>query len=130
MNQINIQDCNTSSLTKLEKILLSKPSSSKEFPFTDDVMVFKVMNKMFALLLWKKSPLQINLKCLPEDAVIYREIYGCVEGGFHMSKKHWNTITLDGSMKDEILIDMINESYDLVVAKLTKNEKLLLKNKG
>ncbi len=117
-------------LTQLESKLLLKPSSSKEFPFKDDVMVFKVMNKMFALILWKKSPLQINLKCLPEDAKVYRDIYTCVEGGYHMSKKHWNTITLDGTMKDDVLMDMIDQSYDLVVDKLTKNEKLLLTNKG
>ena len=95
-------------LEQLEKILISKNGSTKEFPFNDDVMVFKVMNKMFALVLWQELPLKINLKCLPQDAQAYREIYECVNPGYHMNKKHWNTITMDGTMKDEILIDMIN----------------------
>ena len=110
-------------LKKLEEILLQKNGSTKEFPFGDDVMVFKVMNKMFALVLWEKSPLTINLKALPQDALAFREIYECVNPGFHMSKKHWNTVTIDGTMKDEILKDMIDDSYNLVVAKLTKKQK-------
>ncbi|MFK5976873.1 MAG: MmcQ/YjbR family DNA-binding protein [Sulfurovum sp.] len=115
-------------LEELEKTLISKNSSQKEFPFNDDVMVFKVMNKMFALLLWKEKPLKINLKCLPFDALAYREIYDCVDAGYHMNKKHWNTITIDGTMRDEILIGMIDESYNLVVDKLTKKEKEKLLN--
>ncbi len=110
-------------LDKLEKILGEKKASIKEFPFGDEVMVFKVMNKMFALVLWQELPLKINLKCLPQDAIGYREIYDCVNEGYHMNKKHWNTVTLDGSMKDDILVDMIDESYDLIVGKLTKKEK-------
>ena len=110
-------------LEYLEKLLISKNCSTKEFPFGDEAMVFKVMNKMFALLAWQEKPLKITLKSLPQDAIGYREIYECVTEGYYMNKKHWNTITIDGSMKDEILVDMINESYDLVVAKLTQKEK-------
>ncbi len=113
-------------LEELEKILISKNSSQKEFPFNDDVMVFKVMNKMFALLLWKAKPLRINLKSMPFDALAYREIYACVDAGYHMNKKHWNTITIDGTMRDEVLIGMIDESYNLVIDKLTKKEKAQL----
>ncbi len=113
-------------LEELEKILISKKSSNKEFPFNDDIMVFKVMNKMFALLAYKENQLRINLKCLPQDALAYRDIYECVKEGYHMNKKHWNTISIDGSMQDDILIDMINESYDLVVNKLSKKEKAKL----
>ena len=115
-------------LEQLENILISKNGSTKEFPFNDDVMVFKVMNKMFALLMFKEQPLRINLKCLPEDALGYRELYKCVTPGYHMNKKHWNTVILDGTMKDEILTDMIDESYNLIVAKLTKKEKEELKD--
>ena len=107
----------------LEKILLSKNKATKEFPFGDEVMVFKVMNKMFALLLWEEKPLRLNLKCDPIDAMAYREIYKCVEPGYHMNKKHWNTIHIDGSMEDEFLIDMINDSYSLVVSTLTKRQQ-------
>ncbi|RLA75686.1 MAG: MmcQ/YjbR family DNA-binding protein [Epsilonproteobacteria bacterium] len=110
-------------LEQLENILNSKKGSTKEYPFGDDVAVFKVINKMFALVLWRELPLKINLKCLPTDAKIYREIYKCVKPGYHMNKKHWNTITIDDTIKDEIVIDMINESYHLVVCKLTKKEK-------
>ncbi|PLY06085.1 MAG: MmcQ-like protein [Arcobacter sp.] len=110
-------------LKTLEKILLSKSSSTKEFPFGDDVTVFKVKNKMFALYKINDNPLHLNLKCNPNDAIAYRDIYKCVTPGYHMNKKHWNTIILDGTMEDEILIEMINDSYELVVSKLTKREK-------
>ena len=113
-------------LEELKKVLISKNASIKEFPFDDKTMVFKVMNKMFALVSIEESPLKINLKSLPEDALGYREIYECVIPGYHMNKKHWNTVILDGTMKDEILIDMIDESYDLIVSKLTKKDKAQL----
>ena len=117
-------------LKQLEKILISKNGSTKEFPFDDKTMVFKVSNKMFALVSLKSNPIKINLKSDPLDAIAYREIYKCVEEGYHMNKKHWNTVLIDGTMSDENLIDMIEESYDLVVAKLTKKDKnrLLIKS--
>lgn len=108
---------------RLEKILLSKACSNKEFPFGDDVAVFKVKNKMFALYGFENNTIRLNLKCEPNDAIAYREIYDCVIPGYHMNKKHWNTIILDESMKEDILISMINDSYDLVVSKLTKKQK-------
>ena len=108
---------------ELEKVLLSKNSSVKEFPFDEVTAVYKVMNKMFALVSEKEGLININLKCLPDDALGYRDIYKCVIPGYHMNKKHWNTIIINGEMKDEILVDMIDESYDLVVCKLTKKEK-------
>ena len=110
-------------LEKLEKILLLKTASLKEFPFGDDVMVFKVMNKMFALIASKDDVLRVTLKADSNDAIAYREIYSCVTAGYHMNKKYWNTIVIDGTMEDEILIDMIDESYNLVVTKLTKLER-------
>ena len=112
--------------SKLEKLLLGKNASKKEFPFGDDVAVYKVLGKIFALVGYKDNLININLKCHPDDAVGYRDIYDCVIPGYHMNKKHWNTIILNGEMKDEILSDMINESYDLVVSKLTKKDKILL----
>ena len=108
---------------ELEVYLLSKIGAKKEFPFGEDVAVYKVMQKMFALVGDKNGFININLKCLPEDAVGYREIYNSVSPGYHMNKKHWNTIVLDGEMRDEILKEMIDESYELVVSKLTKKEK-------
>ena len=117
-------------LDNLEEILISKNGSIKEYPFGDQVMVFKVMNKMFGFIMWEKSPLQIVIKSDPEDAIGYREIYDCVIEGYHMNKKHWITIIIDGTMKDEILINMINESYNLVVDKLTKKERNELSLRG
>jgi len=117
-------------LEQLEKIFILKNGSTKEYPFGDEAMVFKVMNKMFGFIMWEKSPLQIVIKSDPQDAIGYKEIYDCVTEGYYMNKKHWITITIDATMKDEILIDMINESYDLVVAKLTKKERNELSLKG
>lgn len=112
---------------RLEQILLSKTCSNKEFPFGDDVAVFKVKNKMFALYVFENNTIRLNLKCDPNDAIAYREIYNCVIPGYHMNKKHWNTIILDGTMEEKNLITMIDDSYELVVSKLTKKEKEELK---
>jgi len=110
-------------LEVLKNILSAKTAAVKEFPFGKEAMVFKVMNKMFALVAWQERPIRITLKSLPEDALGYREIYACVTAGYYMNKKHWNTITLDGTMHDDVLTGMIDESYHLVVSKLTKKEK-------
>ena len=117
-------------LEQLEKIFISKNGSIKEYPFGDEAMVFKVMNKMFGFIMWEKTPLQIVLESDPQDAIGYKEIYGCVTEGYYMNKKHWITITVDGTMKDEILYDIIDESYALVVSKLTKKEKAKLSLDG
>jgi len=111
---------------ELEKALLAKNGSKKEFPFDEVTAVYKVMNKMFALMSLKEGVINLNLKCQPDDALGYRDIYECVIPGYHMNKKHWNTIIINGEMKDEILLDMLDESYDLVVSKLTKKERGLL----
>lgn len=111
---------------ELEKQLLTKLGAKKEFPFGEDVAVFKVSNKIFALYSIEDGKIRLNLKSKPEDAVGYREIYNCVIPGYHMNKKHWNTVILDGEMSDEVLSQMIDESYQLIVSKLTKKEKELL----
>ena len=113
-------------LKKLEKILLSKAGAVKEFPFGEDAMVFKVEGKMFALIAWKENPIRITLKSLPEDAIGYRELYECVKEGYYMNKKHWNTITLDGSINDDVVFNMIDESYILVTSKITKFDKKII----
>ena len=107
----------------LEAYLLSKKGASKEFPFGDYVAVFKVMGKMFAVVSEQDNPLRINLKATPEDCIAFREIYECVIPGYHMSKKHWNTIILDGTMEDDNLKLMIDDSYELIVSKLTKKQR-------
>ena len=96
------------------KYLRDKPGAYEDFPFGPSAMVFKVRDKMFVLIAVKETPLRINLKCDPELARHLRAAYDAVQPGYHMNKKHWNTITMDGSIPDEEIISMINDSYDLV----------------
>jgi len=111
------------SLEGLKPMFLSKTNATEDFPFGEDIMVFKVMGKMFGLISLNDTPFNVNLKCDPQDAIAYREIYESVNPGYHMNKKHWNTITIDGSMEKTILQEMIYDSYNLVVKKLTKKQK-------
>ena len=104
----------------LRKYLFDKPGATEEFPFGPSAMVFKVKGKMFALIAVEKTPLRINLKCDPELALHLRAAYSAVQPGYHMNKKHWNTITIDGSLPDEEIVTMIDDSYDLVVKGLGK----------
>jgi predicted DNA-binding protein (MmcQ/YjbR family) len=110
-------------LIEIEKILLKKQASYIDYPFGDEVMVLKIANKMFALVSQSDNPLRVNLKCDPDDAIAYREIYEGVVPGYHMNKKHWNTVILDDTIPKEVLIEMIDDSYNLVFNKLTKKEK-------
>lgn len=96
---------------------LAKKGVKEEFPFGEDIMVMKVMGKMFALTDVNHFE-SINLKCEPEAAIELREKYAAVEPGYHMSKKHWNTILMDGSIPDKLLKQWIDNSYQLVVASL------------
>lgn len=102
---------------------LSKPDVSEEFPFGDETLVYKVAGKVFALGALDATPLRINLKCDPEFALQLREEYDAVQPGYHMNKKHWNTIIADGSVRDSMLCQWIDHSYDLVVASLPKNKR-------
>ena len=92
---------------------LSKNGAEEDFPFDEETLVFKVGGKMFALIPLEKIPLQINLKCDPEKAIELREEYEDVQPGWHMSKKHWNTISLDGSVPDKEIFSWIDHSYEL-----------------
>jgi predicted DNA-binding protein (MmcQ/YjbR family) len=114
-------------LESLRAYLLKKKGASEDFPFGPEVMVFKVGGKMFALVFLEDSPLSMNLKCDPDLAMHFREFYKAVQPGYHMNKKHWNTIFLDGSIPDDEIFAMISDSYDLVVRGLKKAEKLRLK---
>ena len=99
---------------------LSKPSAVEDFPFDEDVLVFKVGGKMFALTSLERLPFQFNLKCDPEWAVELRASYDGVIPGWHMNKRHWNTVLMDGSISTDLAKKLIDHSYDLVVAKLPK----------
>jgi predicted DNA-binding protein (MmcQ/YjbR family) len=99
---------------------LAKPGVTEGFPFGSDALVFKVMDKMFALTSVDSPTFSLNLKCDPERAEQLREEFECVRPGYHMNKKHWNTITPDGSVKDSLLREWIDHSYQLVVSSLSK----------
>ncbi len=102
---------------------LSKPGVTESFPFDEVTLVFKVMSKMFALTSVKGEDFTVNLKCDPDRAIELREEYPEVQPGYHMSKKHWNTIDFEGSLDDKFLMELIDHSYDLVVKGLKKSER-------
>lgn len=105
-------------LDTLREYCLAKPATEETLPFGPDALVFKVAGKMFLLIALDEEPLRFNAKCDPEQAEELRERYPCVQPGYHMNKKHWNTITIDGSVSSAILKQWIDHSYDLVVKSL------------
>jgi len=99
---------------------ISKPGVTEEFPFDETTLVFKVAGKMFALT-DLEDEFSINIKCDPEKAIELRELYpDSVFPGYHMSKKHWNTILIDGRIPDKKLYEWTDHSYELVASKLSK----------
>ncbi len=99
---------------------MAKKGTTESFPFDGDTLVFKVLGKMYALVPLERLPPQANLKCAPERALELRETYdGIIIPGYHMSKVHWNTLMLE-RLEPEMIREMIDHSYDLVVAKLPK----------
>ncbi len=109
-------------IEQLREYCLAKKSATEEFPFDETTLVFKVMGKMFALTDLEED-FSINLKCDPEKAIELREKYPTVLPGYHMNKKHWNTIIIDGSVPDNLLYSWIDDSYQLIVEKLPKKVK-------
>ncbi len=99
---------------------LSKPGAEETLPFGPDVIVFKVNNKAFLLLPLDTEDLRFNVKCDPELALELREQYSCVLPGYHMNKKHWNTIVVDGSVASKFIKEWIDHSYELVKEKKKK----------
>lgn len=102
-----------------------KKGVTEEFPFGDNVLVHKVMGKMFALTDLPDFE-SINLKVQPEKNSELQENYPAVHPGYHMDKKHWMTVDMDGSVPDKVLFQWIDQSYELVVSKLTKTQKAAL----
>lgn len=99
---------------QVEDYLLSLPNARLDFPFGEDVAVYKVVDKMFALMSEKSDPVRISLKCDPQLAEILRQKYETVMAGYHLNKKHWNTIVLTGQLPWEEVEALIRHSYDLV----------------
>ncbi|OEU85058.1 MmcQ-like protein [Streptomyces abyssalis] len=111
---------------ELRTYCLELNGAREDFPFSPEVSVFKVGGKIFAISVLDDSPLQVSLKCEPELAVQLREANPAITPGYHLNKRHWNTVTLDGSLPERMVRDMIEDSYDLVVAGLPRRERLLL----
>ena len=101
----------------------AKPGSSEDYPFGDGVAVFKVAGRMFALVPLGEPPGSVSLKCDPHLAAGLRARYAAITPGYHLNKRHWNTVVLDGSVPDEELAELIDHSYEQVVARLTRAQR-------
>jgi predicted DNA-binding protein (MmcQ/YjbR family) len=99
---------------------LQQAGAFEDFPFGPEHSVFKVAGKMFALSALDREPLEVSVKCEPELAVELRNSYPAIRPGYHLNKRHWNTVTLDDSLPDQFVRDLIEDSYDLVVSALPK----------
>ena len=113
-------------LASFREYCLTKTGAAESTPFGDDTLVFKVAGKMFALAALDEVPTTVNLKCDPDLALELRDRYEQVRPGYHMNKKHWNTIELSGEIPDAEIIRMIDHSYDLVLASLPKKQRARL----
>jgi len=105
---------------RLRQSCLALPGAEEQFPFGEEVSVFKVAGKIFALSALGSRSLNVSLKCEPEIAEQLRASHPAVVPGYHLNKRHWNTVEVDGSLEDRFVLDMIEDSYDLVMAGLPK----------
>lgn len=111
-------------LDQLRDYCLSKPVTTEGLPFGPDTLVFKAAGKMFAVTGLDEEDLRVNLKCDPEYAIQLRERHEEVKPGWHMNKKHWNTVYIeDGDLSDDFIKELIDHSYDLIVKSLTKKKR-------
>jgi predicted DNA-binding protein (MmcQ/YjbR family) len=111
---------------ELRRWCLAQTGAVEDFPFGPETSVFKVAGKMFALSALDRTPLEVSVKCEPELAVQLRGTYAAIRPGYHLNKRHWNTVTLDGSLPDELIRDLVEDSYDLVVSALPKRTRTQL----
>ena len=105
-------------IEEIREYCLSKKGVEEDFPFDQTTLVFKVMGKIFVLT-DLEGPLSLNLKCDPEKVIDLRERYPAIQPGYHMNKQHWNTVMVDGSLSNAFIRELIDESYMLVVEKLS-----------
>ena len=127
LNSQQQQKYYTLNVEELRDYCLKKKGVTESTPFDDITLVFKVMNKMFALIPLDNDLLSISLKCNPEKAIQLREQYPVVTPAWHFNKKHWNSVLVDGSVEVEKIKEWVDHSYDLVVSGLTKKLKEELK---
>lgn len=111
---------------ELKEYLLGKPEAFEDYPFGPEVAVMKVQGKMFATLVEGEGSVNMNLKCDPHEALILRDIFPAVKPGYHMNKRHWNTLTMDGSIPRGEIERMVDNSYALVVRGLPKAQRQAL----
>lgn len=108
---------------QVEEYILAKPGAKLDYPFGEEVAVYKIQGKMFALIAEKSDPLRLSLKCEPLLAVTLREKYESVMPGYHLNKKHWNTLVLTGQLSNQEVFDLINHSYQLVLDGLSQEDQ-------
>lgn len=107
---------------------MAKPGVYEGFPFGGDTLVFKVMNKIFALTGLEEEPPFVNLKCDPDRAIELREKHGDIQPGYHMNKQQWNSVYFTGSLSRKLVLELIDHSYELIVAGLKKKDREVLEN--
>ena len=115
-------------LETLKNHALAKRATSEDFPFDNETLALRVKGKIFALVPINASPLQANLKCDPIWAEILRQTYTAVKPGWHMNKKHWNTVTFEGTISDDEILEMVDHAYDQVVKGLPKKDREALQS--
>lgn len=114
-------------LDALREYCLTKPHTTEELPFGPDTLVFKVAGKMFAITGLDEVDLRVNLKCNPERAIVLRDRHPEIKPGWHMNKRHWNTVYIeDGELSDRFVEELIDHSYELIVESFSKKKKLEL----
>ena len=107
----------------VEEYVLSMPNAKLDYPFGEDVAVYKVNDKMFALIPEKSNPVRISLKCDPQLSQLLREKYETVMEGYHLNKKHWNTVAFNADVSDKLILELLHNSYQLVWNKLPRKER-------
>ena len=121
-------------IQQLYEFCLSKKGVTEHFPFDEDTLVFKVGGKMFCLTSlkdWENNTPSLNLKCDPQRAEVLRAEYDAIKPGYHMSKIHWNTVDFNSDVSDKVMVELINNSYELVFKSLTKkNQNEILQNEN
>jgi len=108
---------------QLEGYLLAKPGTKLDYPFGKEAAVYKVLDKMFAIIAEDKTPVRLSLKCDPQLAETLREKYDSISPGYHLNKKHWNTVLVTGQLEEDELLGLIDHSYHLVVEGLTAEQQ-------
>lgn len=113
-------------LESLRNYCLSKKMASEDMPFGEDTLVFRVLGKIFALTSLDTEGCRVNLKCNPDYAVELREKFEDIQPGYHMNKKHWNTVYCENGLDSTLIKSLIDHSYDLIVRSMTKAQRDLL----